>query len=364
MAQYIYLIRHGRPELPGNGSYCIGNGTDLPLSVVGRRQAEALVPAFADASAIWCSPLRRSRETAEIMSGGTIPVQELAGLDEIGVGAWEGRSFAEIREAWPDVYDRRGEDWSIPPVGGESLAAAAGRMQAALLEMTSTTAGNIVAVSHEGSIRALVWRLMGLDTRADAMYRQPYGSLTVIKYEYGAFSVTAAGKLADDVPTDEEIEEMWTRCATPQPVQDHCRAVCEECRYIFELLRDAGHVLSWNPIRAAALLHDACRRSGHDHPALAAALLREQGYVKAARLVSHHHDPACMDGPLDGVAVLYLADKLICGDQHVPLMQRFANSLEKCKTEEAKKSHHDQYKAAVRIRERVEAIVAGTKEAI
>jgi broad specificity phosphatase PhoE len=359
MAQYIYLVRHSRPELPGNGPYCIGGKTDLPLSESGKKQANNLIHCFDFVTTIYSGRLRRSRETAEILAQGRLPITICPAFDEIDVGKWENLSFADIRREYPEVYEQRGADWSIPPVGGETLEHAADRMQKGILELLKKDTGDIVIVSHEGSIRALVWRLMHLDTKMDAMFRQPYGSITVLKYEYGALSVTAAGKLPDDVPTDEEIVEMWDVCGTPLKIRDHSRAVCEECRYFFELLRDAGHISPWGILRAAALLHDACRVAGHAHPGLAASYLRERGYLKTAAMIAGHHDPAVVTDPVSGTAILYLADKLIEGKKKVSIEKRFADSAIKCTTEEAKESHQKQFETAVRIRNEIAGIVTG-----
>jgi broad specificity phosphatase PhoE len=359
MARYIYLVRHGRPELPGSGSYCIGGQTDLPLSANGKRQAFRLKHCFDFVTAIYCGCLQRSRETAAIMAPEGVPITALPIFDEIDVGEWENLSFADIRSQYPEVYEQRGQDWSIPPVGGETLAHAADRMQQGILDLLEREADDMVIVSHEGSIRALVWRLMRLDTTVDAMFRQPYGSITVLKYEYGALQVTAAGKLPDDLPTDEEIVEMWDVCGTPLAVREHSRAVCEKCRYFFELLRDAGCISPWGILRAAALLHDACCRTGCKHPDLAASYLRERGYLKTAAIVAGHHDSSVAMDPLSSTAILYLADKLIEGTRGVSIETYFAHNAAKCRTKEAQEQHRQQYEAAVLIRNKIVGIVTG-----
>ena len=209
MKGMIYLIRHGRPQLPGDGRLCIGRGSDPHLSETGIKDAEKLRDCFPCPAKIYTSPLLRTMETAKILADSRAEIIMLPELTEIDVGEWEGRNFSDIRRMYPAVYKARGRDWSIPPVGGESLESAADRMQKAVMELARGSEEDIIAVTSDGVIRALLWRLLRLDTRHDTMIRQPYGSLTAIRFENGALTVTATGKLPEDTPTDEEIEEIW-----------------------------------------------------------------------------------------------------------------------------------------------------------
>ena len=356
MKRYIFLIRHGRPDLPFRGACCIGNRTDVPLSVIGKQQASTLQNCFPFASSIWCSPLKRSRQTAEIIAQNKVPVKMEALLNEIDVGAWEGLSFAQIKQLYPDIYAQRGIDWSIPPWRGETLEAAADRFELALKKIMVAESGDVVTVGHEGSIRALLWRLEQLNPKVDAMYRQAYGSITVLVQEEGRFTVTATGKLPYDIPSDEEIEEIWQQCDTPQEVQKHCMAVADECTYLCEELAKAGILLHSGILRSAALLHDALRTSGREHAHKIAVLLREKGYIKTAALIEQHHDYQIGDVVVDEAGVLYLADKLILGIKQVPLQERFAASWGKCTTEEGKNKHEQRYKIACAILRRVELL--------
>ncbi len=198
---YIYLIRHGRPEMPDDRSYCIGSGSNWPLSSEGRTQAEALIPWLEklDVDRIFCSTLLRSRETADLISDDRWPLSPRQDLNEISVGEWEGLSFDEIRARYPQLYAARSQDWSIVPPGGENLLHAAARMEKAIKEMAAEGSSHIPAVTHDGAVRALLWKLLGLDTKKDAMVRQPYGSITVLKYENALLSVEAIGKLPNNI---------------------------------------------------------------------------------------------------------------------------------------------------------------------
>lgn len=357
MAQYVYLIRHGRPELPSEASYCIGSGTDVPLAPIGKAQGAAWKNCFDFLPRMYCSPLRRSKETVEAFARKDIPVLEDADLQEVDVGAWEGLTFQAIRQTYPERYAQRGIDWSIPPVGGESLEHAADRLQRSILRFLSATTGDVLAVTHEGCIRALMQRLLWLDTKREAMFKQPYGSLTVLRYEQGQLMVTAIGKLPDDIPTDDEIENIWNIYGTPAEVRNHCYAVRDECLRICSSLRKNGISLSTGLIGAAAMLHDVFRPAGRVHPQMAASMLRERGYIKIAALVELHHDAAAAGEIIDGTAILYLADKLIRGDCRVSLEERFSASRSKCLDAEARQKHRQRFEAAIRIENKIKEML-------
>ncbi len=233
---------------------------------------------------------------------------------------------------------------------------AADRMEKALKTIADMEECNVLAVTHEGLMRALLWRLMRMDATKDAMPRFPYGSITALKYERGAMHVAFIGRLPESVPSEEEIFELWEQCATPETVRMHCRAVCEEALRIRQQLADAGITVSGTLLRAEALLHDLCRKDGHGHAANAASLLRERGYLNAAYAIERHHGGALRDG-MDDAQVLFLADKRIDGVQRVTVRERFENSRTKCTTQEAMKHHDARFREALGIEKKIDDII-------
>ena len=148
MAGLIYLIRHGEPAFLQGQKLCLGNRSDPPLSEEGVRQAKTLKSCFLRDEAVYCSPMLRCLQTAKYIFGRE-PVKnpELAEMD---MGRWDGLTFHEIRESYPETYARRGLDWSLPASGGECLEDAARRAQKAILGISDEEAA---VVTHEGIIR-------------------------------------------------------------------------------------------------------------------------------------------------------------------------------------------------------------------
>jgi probable phosphoglycerate mutase len=116
----LILLRHGEPDWTPAGGRSV---TDAALTERGRLQAEAVAARLAGAGidALYVSPLRRARETAEPLAKTTgLEPRVLDGLAEIGI-ALEGLTQAEVDTYFRQASRRRlGEHWSGWP-GGESF---------------------------------------------------------------------------------------------------------------------------------------------------------------------------------------------------------------------------------------------------
>ena len=165
------LIRHG--ESVWNGERRIQGSQDPELSSRGRRQTDLLVehlgvrlsPAVA---AIYASPLRRAAETADRIADALhLPVIREPDLREMSLGAWEGKTVAEIQAAFPGLYKKWLKDpVAFPAPGGEALPAFAWRVEGALERMQQAHPGaDLLIVSHGGVIKALLCFALGLDIR-------------------------------------------------------------------------------------------------------------------------------------------------------------------------------------------------------
>jgi broad specificity phosphatase PhoE len=151
----LWLARHG--ETVENAEGRILGRRDPPLSPAGIAQAEALARRLKDAgiAAVWASPLRRARETAEIVGRalGIEPVV-LADLVESDRGDWEGRRVAELADESPDLHAAFiAGDSSFRFPGGESMAEQGARTRSALAAVRAGPLPALV-VAHAGTIRA------------------------------------------------------------------------------------------------------------------------------------------------------------------------------------------------------------------
>jgi molybdenum cofactor cytidylyltransferase len=179
----IYLARHCSVRHPGDVKRFIGH-TDLPLSADGIAQAGKLAEKLRHTplSAIYCSDLQRSVETACIIAEHheTEPVA-ISGLREIGLGEWDGLPVDEVRMRHPVEYEKRGKDLeNYRTPGGESFLDCACRVMPALDEIIKETQGDILIVGHAGMNRVLLCRILGKPLNEMFEIPQDYGCLNLI----------------------------------------------------------------------------------------------------------------------------------------------------------------------------------------
>jgi ribonuclease H / adenosylcobalamin/alpha-ribazole phosphatase len=152
------LLRHGQTPLSVQKRYA--GVSDVPLTEIGVDQAAAAAKRLASAGigAIVSSPLQRAVRTAEEVAAVTgVPVLTDEGLRETDFGAWEGLTFAEVRERWPAEMRSWLADPAVAPPGGESFVEVNTRVTAALQRvLTSQARQNVLIVSHVTPIKTLV----------------------------------------------------------------------------------------------------------------------------------------------------------------------------------------------------------------
>lgn len=185
------LLRHGETPLTPQKRFSGSGGSDPSLSAVGREQAERAAAALArrgTVQAIVSSPLARARETAGIVAarlGLDVSVDE--GLRETDFGAWEGLTFGEVRERYPeDLNAWMSSPDAEPTGGGESFAATATRVAAARDALIAAYAGRtVLLVTHVTPIKTFV--RLALDAPPEALFRM----------ELSAASLSAVAHWAD-----------------------------------------------------------------------------------------------------------------------------------------------------------------------
>jgi len=157
------LLRHGQTRLSAERRFA-GRG-DIPLTETGRLQAAAAATWLAERSGIEkivTSPLQRARHTADAVAAATgAPLQVEDGLAETDFGKWEGLTFAEAAQRWPDEMSAWLGSADVAPPGGESFAAVASRVRAALDRLLAESQpSTLLLVSHVTPIKTLVCQAM------------------------------------------------------------------------------------------------------------------------------------------------------------------------------------------------------------
>ena len=101
----LYLVRHGATQLTAEDRFSGAIGVEL--SDEGRHQAGRLADRLAQEAiaAVYCSPLSRPVETAEILARPhRLSLARRDGLREISHGRWEGLTRSEVEERYADEY--------------------------------------------------------------------------------------------------------------------------------------------------------------------------------------------------------------------------------------------------------------------
>jgi broad specificity phosphatase PhoE len=182
----IHLVRHGETEASLQHRFC--GVTECALTERGRRQAEAVVERCAaegDWRAVYTSPSGRCRMLADAVGERVgVAVTVADGLHEIDHGAWDGRSEAQIEAEEPQAYAAytRHPDFFGAP-GGEIGYQVAARAMPVIQHIIEThDDGDVLVVSHKGTIRIVACALLGIGI---GLYRariaQPVASFTVFE---------------------------------------------------------------------------------------------------------------------------------------------------------------------------------------
>lgn len=168
MTTRIYLIRHGSTTLSAEDRF--SGGTEVDLSDEGRWQASCLARRLIDdnITAIYCSPMRRTVQTAGIIAE-PIHLTPVAreGLREIHHGRWETMTRQDVQAQYPEEYASWQEDpFTFAPIGGESGVMVMARALPVIREIVVQHVGQTVAiVSHKATIRLVLSSLLGFDAR-------------------------------------------------------------------------------------------------------------------------------------------------------------------------------------------------------
>lgn len=184
----LVLLRHGETPLTPQKRFSGSGGTDPSLSEAGREQARRAAAALArrgTVQAVVASPLARTQETARIVAarlGLDVTVEE--GLRETHFGAWEGLTFGEVHERYPDDLSAWLDDPDVRPTGGgESFAETATRIEATRDKLVAAHAGRtVLLVTHVTPIKTLIRLALGAPPKSLFRMELSAASLSAVAY--------------------------------------------------------------------------------------------------------------------------------------------------------------------------------------
>ncbi len=202
MVTTLYLIRHGATE--GSETKRYKGSIDVPMSEKGIEQIKGtsvfiqnmiqdkknhesciVHSASSKLSAVYCSPLSRALKSAEIITEpfGLKPIV-IEDLRERSFGIWEGMTFTEIKEKYPQEFEAwAGNPLRYSPVDGESTVEVRERAVKAVDSLLSNhNSEHIAIVAHGGVNRIILCHIMGIPLENIFRIEQDFAAVNIIEF--------------------------------------------------------------------------------------------------------------------------------------------------------------------------------------
>ena len=193
----FHLMRHA-PTL-WNLEKRIQGQWDSELAPAGIAACEALSSRLVGLSLarILASDLGRAKSTAGILNRVLrLPVTLDRRLREQHYGEWTGKYWRDIPPA--DIAEAEAAGWHFQPPGGESRADVRSRAEHALLDAARANGGkNVLVVTHQGVIKAVLYHLLGRAYMPDEPPAFDLGGIQQVVCEGGVLSL---GRLDLELP--------------------------------------------------------------------------------------------------------------------------------------------------------------------
>jgi 2,3-bisphosphoglycerate-dependent phosphoglycerate mutase len=191
-ATRIFAIRHG--QTAWNASLRIQGHADIPLDDTGVWQAARMAEALTgeDISAVYSSDLQRARDTAAALAGSAgLSLSTEPGLRERCFGEFEGSTFLEIEQRWPEQSARwRRRDADFGPGGGETLETFYARCVGATTRLAARHPGQAIAlVAHGGVLDCLYRAATRMTLHAPRTWQIGNASINRLLYSPEGFSL-------------------------------------------------------------------------------------------------------------------------------------------------------------------------------
>ena len=181
----FYLVRHG--EIEANIRKVYAGRSPEKLTAKGRRQASMMAEELRQSgiAKIYCSPVRRALETAEIIGSdlNKKPILEPA-FAELVMGPWEGKSEAEVQRDYPtewQIWNTRPAELILP--GRETLEELRQRSLQGLaaIQAQNDYSSGVLIVTHVAVIRVLLLYQQAWELNLYRTIAIPHGKIFLLE---------------------------------------------------------------------------------------------------------------------------------------------------------------------------------------
>lgn len=172
----LYVIRHGRT--PWNEKGLMQGIEDIKLSLTGKKEAEDIREKLKDINFDICIsfPLKRTLETANIVTNGKCKIITDELLIERNLGEFEGKKYNDYQKLNYWDYKLNNDLYGVEPV-----KAILKRTSSFLNKLKEKDFKTVLIVSHAATIRAINYNIIGYDSNTKFLEFKPvHGKV----YEY------------------------------------------------------------------------------------------------------------------------------------------------------------------------------------
>jgi probable phosphoglycerate mutase len=191
-ATRLIAMRHG--ETAWNVDTRLQGQLDVPLNDNGREQARRAAQALLhDApDVVYSSDLSRALETAQAAAAALgLPVATDTGLRERCFGVWEGHTYAEVEQRWPDESAQwRVRNPAFGPEQGETLQGFYDRVVATATRLAAAHPGqSVLLVAHGGVLDCLYRAASRMALNAPRTWELPNTGINRLLYTGSGFTL-------------------------------------------------------------------------------------------------------------------------------------------------------------------------------
>lgn len=182
----LILVRHGQTDLNKEKVYY--GRLDIPINETGKKQAEKtreiLETLKIDYDRIYASTMRRAIETAGILNYKNLLIEQSSLIREMNFGIFEGFTYKELVERFPDKVKKSAEDWKNYSYETGENPVMLQKRAVEFAESLDKSKDNLV-VTHWGIICSLLSYYISKDLDGYWKYDIKNGGIAIINFHKG-----------------------------------------------------------------------------------------------------------------------------------------------------------------------------------